>query len=127
MDLFKEIIPSILVSGNHILKSDEDYKSYVPYVVNRALSFHYDCIFIVNEINLYPGAMKPVQYTFLLNSVRHYRRPFQPWVKKEVIEDIDLIKQYYGYSEQKSKEALTILTRDQLNDIRKRLDQGGTT
>lgn len=125
MDLFKEIIPSILVTGKPVLTSEEDYKNYVPYVVNRALSFHLDCVLIVNEMNVYPSTPKDIQYSYLLNSVRHYKRPFQPWVKKETIEDIALIKEHYQCSEQKAKEFLTILTRDEINEIKNNNDKGG--
>lgn len=125
MDLFKDIIPSILVTGKSVLNSPDDYKNYVPFVVNKALSFHLDCVLLVNEINIYPSTPKEIQYSFLLNSVRHYKRPYQPWVKKEKLEDIKLLKEHYKCSDQKAREFLTILTRDQLNEIKNYNNKGG--
>jgi len=66
-----------------------------------------------------------MQYHFLLNSVRGYKRPFRKWEKREAIEDLELVKEYYGYSNEKAKEALVLLNATQLEEIRKRLDKGG--
>lgn len=125
MNLFKDIIPSILVTGEPVLHSQEEYKDYVPFMVNRAISQHIDCIFIVNEMNLYPSADKAIQYTWLLNTCRHYKRPFVSWAKKESIDNLDIVKQYYGYNDMRAREALTILTCEQIEQIKEQLDKGG--
>ena len=121
-DLFKEIIPSILTSNKDILETDKDY---VPFVVNKALSFHYDCIFQANLMNQYPSLDNRLQYHYLLNSTRSYKRPFQKWQKRETVENLDVIKEYFNYSNEKAKVALTVLSNDQIDEIKTRIDKGG--
>tara|TARA_B100000378_G_C18005918_1_gene398906 strand:+ start:417 stop:785 length:369 start_codon:yes stop_codon:yes gene_type:complete len=103
----------------------EDIKSYPPYIINRCLSGHMDCIMFANEMNMYSHLDKDMQYYFYLNSLRKRKR-FSPWIKKEKIEDIDSVKQYYGYSNEKAKEALRLLSESELNYIKSKLDIGGT-
>jgi hypothetical protein len=121
-DLFKEIIPSILQTKKNVVENEKDY---IPFVVNKALSFHYDCVLIANQMNLLPNTDGILQYHYLLNKVRGYKRPFQKWHKRETIEDLDAIKEYYNYSNDKAKEALTVLSNDQINDIKSKLNKGG--
>ena len=78
-DLFKEIIPSILQTKKNVFENEEDYKDYVPFVVNRSLSFHQDCILYVNELNMHSQLDKDLQYSFYLNTIRPMKRKFQPW------------------------------------------------
>ena len=125
-DLFKEIIPSILTSKKSVIHDDIDAKDYVPFVVNRALSYHMDCVLYANEMNLYPELEKDLQYQYLLNTVRSMKRKFQPWQKSSVEENIECVKEYFGYSNEKAKDALRILNDEQLAEIRKRTDKGGT-
>ena len=103
----------------------EDIKSYPPYIVNRCLSGHMDCVMFANEMNMYSHLDKDMQYSFYLNSLRKRKR-FSPWIKKEKIEDIDSVKQYYGYSNEKAKAALRLLSESELNYIKSKLDIGGT-
>jgi len=103
----------------------EDIKSYSPYIVNRCLSGHMDCVLFANEMNRYPNLDKDIQYSFYLNSLRKRKR-FSPWIKKDKIQDLDIVKQYYGYSNEKASQALRILSKEQLDYIRKSLDVGGT-
>lgn len=125
-DLFKEIIPSILQTGKSVLETDQDYKDYNPYVVNRALSYHVDCILYVNQLNRWCDLDDDMQYNYLLNTIRPMKRKFQPWQKANRDKDIECVKLYFGYSNEKAKEALRILTDDQIAEIRKRTDRGGT-
>lgn len=122
-DLFKDIIPSILQSKKPVLEDDKQYNAFV---VNRALSFHYDCVLQANEMNKYPSLPGSLQYQYLLNSIRGYKRPFRKWEKRETIEDLDAVKEYYNYSNEKAKEALVLLDATQLEKIRKELNKGGT-
>ena len=103
----------------------EDIKTYPPYIVNRCLSGHLDCVMFANEMNMYSHLDKDMQYSFYLNSLRKRKR-FSPWIKKEKIEDIDSVKQYYGYSNEKAKQALRLLSESELNYIKSKLDIGGT-
>lgn len=125
-DLFKEIIPSILQTKKSVIHDDIDVKDYTPFVVNRALSYHMDCVLYANEMNLHPELEKDLQYQYLLNTIRPMKRKFQPWQKSEVDKNIECVKIYFGYSNQKAKEALRILNDDQLAEIKRRTDKGGT-
>ena len=124
-DLFKEVIPSILQTKKNVFETQEDYKDYVPFVVNRALSFHQDCILYVNELNMHNQLDKDLQYSFYLNTIRPMKRKFQPWQKAEVLKDIQCVKEFFGYNNQKAKDALSILSDEQIADIKIRIDKGG--
>lgn len=122
-DLFKDIIPSILHKKDVILDNEKDY---VPFVVNRALSFHFDCALQANQMNLYPGLSGAMQYQYLLNSIRGYKRPFRKWEKRETLEDLEAVKEYFNYSNEKAKDALVLLDATQLEEIKKAIHKGGT-
>jgi len=124
-DLFKEIIPSILQTKKSVIHDDIDAKDYVPFVVNRALSYHMDCVLYANQLNLYPELEKDLQYQYLLNTIRPMKRKFQPWQKSEVDKNIECVKTHFGYSNQKAKEVLRILNDEQIAEIKRRTDKGG--
>jgi hypothetical protein len=103
----------------------EDIKSYPPYIINRCLSGHIDCVMYANEMNMHHQLDKDMQYSFYLNTLRKRKR-FSPWLRKDKVTDLECVKQYYGYSNEKALQALKILTKEQLTFIKKRLDIGGT-
>jgi hypothetical protein len=121
-DLFKEIIPSILQTKKDI---PENEKYYVPFVVNRALSYHMDCILYANQMNMNHGLPGNLQYQYLLNTVRPMKRKFQPWQKQVVTKDLECVKEYFGYSNEKAKDALRILSDQQIALIKEKLEKGG--
>ena len=102
-----------------------EIKSYSPYIINRCLSGHLDCIMFANEMNKYSFLDKDMQYSFYLNTLRKKKR-FSPWLRKEKVTDLEIIKQYYGYSNEKASNALKILTPEQINYIKQRLETGGS-
>ena len=102
----------------------ENISSYPPYIINRCLSGHLDCVMFANEMNMYNFLDKDMQYSFYLNTLRKKKR-FSPWLRKDEIKDLDSVKRYYGYSNEKAKQVLNILTREQLSFIRDRLETGG--
>ena len=119
-----------LNSINQIKKNliDEDpslEKEYSPYVINRCLSGHLDCIMFANEMNKYPNLDKDMQYSFYLNTLRKKKR-FSPWLRKDKVTDLQSVKQYYGYSNEKASQALKILSKQQLEFIKQRLETGGS-
>ena len=124
-DLFKEILPSILLTKKSVFRDEIDYKEYKPFIVNRALSYHMDCTLYVNELNKIPGIEPDMQYQYLLNTIRPMKRKFQPWQKSEVDKDIECVKQYFGYSNEKAKEALRILNDEQIAEIKIKTAKGG--
>ena len=107
---------------------DEDpstEKEYAPYIINRCLSGHIDCILFANAINEYHFLPKKMQYDFLINTIRKRKR-FSPWIKKEKVDDLEFVKKYYGYSDEKASQALKILTREQVKFIKSKFETGGT-
>ena len=122
----KDWLNSINFTKKNLLEDDPDViKSYPPYIINRCLSGHLDAIMSANEMNKYPNLDKDLQYHFYLNTLRKKKR-FSPWLRKDKVTDLEIIKQYYGYSNEKALNALKILTPDQINFIKQRLDIGGT-
>jgi len=103
----------------------EDINSYPPFIVNRCLSGHIDCVLFANEMNMNAHLSKDMQYSFYLNSLRKKKR-FSPWIRKDKVKDLECIKQYYGYSNEKASQALKILNKEQLDFIKQRLEIGGT-
>jgi hypothetical protein len=114
-DLFKEIIPSILRNKKDVLTNPKDY---VPFVVNRTLSHHPDCLYEANAMNLLPGLDKRLQYLFLLNTIRPANRPFAKWSKPIQEQDLESIKRYFNYGDREAIAALGVLTEEQLEQIR---------
>ena len=103
----------------------EDIKEYPAYIINKCLSGQIDSVLFANEMNMNHHLDKDMQYSFYLNSLRKRKR-FSPWLRKDKIKDLECVKQYYGYSNEKASQALKILTNEQINFIKKRLDIGGT-
>ena len=122
-DLFNEIIPAILQTKQNVLEEEKDY---VPFIVNRALSYHYDCIMFANEMNRLPNLDRKLQFDFYINTIRSYKRPFQKWQKRETVEDLEIIKEYFNYSNEKAKQAMTVLTSAQIDEIRTKIYKGGS-
>ena len=124
-NLFKEIIPSILQTKKCVINDDIDAKDYTPFVVNRALSYHMDCVLYANEMNINNMLDKDMQYSYLLNTIRPMKRKFQAWQKSEVDNNLECVKEYFGYSNQKAKEALRILSVEQIAEIKAKTNKGG--
>ncbi len=99
-------------------------KKYPPFIVNKCLSGFMDTVMFANEMNQYPNLDKKLQYDFFINTVRSRKR-FSPWGKKEKVKDIELVKEFYGYSTEKAMQALRILTDNQLEIIKDKLNKGG--
>ena len=121
----KDWLNSINQTKKNIMDEDSlSEKDYTPYIINRCFSGHIDTLLYSNEINLNPHLDKKLQYDFYLNIVRTKKR-FSPWMRKEEIEDLVLVKSYYGYSNEKAKQSLKILNKDQLKYIKSELETGG--
>jgi hypothetical protein len=114
MDLFKELIPNILMSREPILEDEKDYNAFV---INMSLAQHLDTILYSNEMNLNSHIDRQLQHDYFFNSVRKYKRPFYPWMKKGTNEELAAVKEYYQYSSRKAQEALNILTKQQVKEI----------
>ena len=122
MTELKDWLNSINTSKNNLIDEDTDLeKKYPSYIVNRCLSGHIDAVMFANEMNMRPNLSKKLQYDFFLNTLRTKKR-FSPWLRKDEIKDLDLVKRYYGYSNEKAKQALSILTKEQLSFIKSKFE-----
>ena len=125
MTELKEWLSSINQTKKNLIDEDSSLeKEYSPYIINRIYSGHLDSVMMANEMNQYHFLPKKLQYDFFLNILRTKKR-FSPWLRKDEIKDLDLVKRYYGYSNEKAKQALRILTKEQLNFIRSKFETGG--
>jgi len=121
----KDYLYSINQSKKNLLDDNEDaVRKYPPFIINKCLSGFTDSILFANEMNKYHQLDKKMQYDFYINSLKPRKR-FTPWVRKETLEHLELVKQYYGYSHNKAVAALRILTNSELDEIKKLLDTGG--
>ena len=122
----KDWLNSINQTKKNIMDEDPSItKEYAPYIINRCLSGHIDCLMYANEMNKFSSLDKKLQYDFFINIIRKKKR-FSPWLKQEKIKDLEVVKSYYGYSNEKAKQALKILTKEQLDFIKSKLETGGT-
>lgn len=120
-----DFVNSISETKQNIMKDDLDEKSYEAYMVNRALSQFADTILFANEMNRNHHLDKKLQYSFLLNTIRKGKRRSK-WAKAELPENLEVVKEYYGYSNEKAKVALTLLDNDQIKELKLRVYKGGT-
>ena len=114
-------------SKENLLDSDDLtwHKKYPPYIINRCLSQHIDTIIMANEMNQRHGLDKKLQFHFLINSIRKRKRFGGKWTSTNRSKNLDLIKEYYGYSNAKARVALDILTKEQIDLIKDSLNKGG--
>ena len=123
----KDWLNSINLNKQDITLEDPQLiKKYAPFIVNKCLSAHLDCIMLANEMNKNSHLDKDLQYQFYLNSIRKKKR-FSPWLRKDKIKNLDVVKSYYGYSNEKAIQALKILSKEQLDYIKSKIDVGGRT
>jgi|TARA_R110001583_G_scaffold36124_28_gene119167 hypothetical protein len=121
-----EYLNSINYTKDDVFLEDPEYatKSYVPYVINRCLSYFPDTILHSNEMNSKSFLDNKMQYDYYRFSLRKRKR-FSKWLKEEKSNDLQLVKEYFNYSNRQAKEALRILSQDDLKEIRIFLDVGG--
>ena len=123
----KDYLNAINFSKEKLLDTDDTEwaKKYPPFVINKCLSMFYDCIAQANEMNGYHFLDKDVQFNFFINSIRKKKRFGGKWLSQAKLKNIQYVKEYYGYSNEKAKEALSILNDKQLEDIKISLSKGG--
>lgn len=122
----KDYLNSVNFSKENLLDSDDPgwKKHYPPYIVNKCLGGFMDTILYSNEMNRYHHLDKDLQYLFYLNSLRRKKR-FSPWQRKTAVSNLELVKKYFGYSDEKARDALRILTKEQLELIQQKMNTGG--
>jgi hypothetical protein len=122
-----DYVNAILQNKKQLIVDEITEKEYNPFIVNRSLSYHKDCIIYANEMNRRHFVDKKLQFDFLLNTVRSQKRPFAKWVKTEKSEDLECLKTVYGFSTSKAREALRLLSNEQIQQIKEQTQMGGLT
>ena len=122
----KDYLNAINYTKESLLDSDDELweKKYYPFIVNKCVAPFPDTVMLVNEINQLPHLDKRLQFDFLINSLRPRKR-FTPWLKAKKLKNLEYVKEYYGYNNEKAKEALDILNDEQISAIKRKLDKGG--
>lgn len=120
-----DYVNQILYGKKNLIVDSITEKDYTPFLVNRALSYHYDCALFANEMNQRPFLDKKCQNDFLINTIRSRKRPFAKWVKPEKSEDLECIKKSFNYSDTKAKETLRLLGDEQIQKLKEQTQTGG--
>jgi hypothetical protein len=122
----KEWLNSINQTKINIIDEDSSViKDYAPFIINKCMGGHIDCIMFANVMNMNHGLDKKLQYDFYINIVRKRKR-FSPWIRKDKIKDLECVKSYYDYSNEKAQQALNILTKEQIDFIKSKIETGGS-
>lgn len=119
-----DYLNSINMTKKDIMVDDITEKSYVPFIINRSLSYFPDTVLFANEMNQYHHLDKKLQFHFFINTIRKRKR-FSKWAKPVKESDLEVVKEYYGYSNEKAKQALTLLSEQQLNLLKQKVYKGG--
>ena len=122
----KDYLKSINETKENLMESDDPMweKKYSPFIINKCLAPFNDTIMLVNEMNQRHHLPSKLQYEFLLNTIRSKKR-YAPWVKGDKLKDLEYVKEYFGYSNEKAKAALRILDNEQIKTIKDSLNKGG--
>jgi hypothetical protein len=120
-----DFINAIMQSKKNLIVDEETEKEYVPFIINRGLSYHRDCVLYANEMNRHHFIDKKLQHDFLINSIRSKKRPFVKWAKPEKSDDLECLKTVYEFSESKAREAARILSKEQIQQLKEKTQTGG--
>jgi len=121
-----EYVSSINYNKRDIMVDDIAEKEYNAYIINKALSFFPDTILFANEMNKFHHLDARLQYDFFINIIKKKQR-FSKWLKPSEVENLELIKNYYGYSNEKAKSVLTLISNEQIDELKRRMNKGGRT
>lgn len=119
-----EYLNSINYTKKDIMVDDIAEKQYNAFMVNRSLSYFNDTVLMANEMNVNHHLDNRLQFDFYINIVRKKRR-FSKWFKPETVSDVEVVKDYYGYSNEKARQALSLLTSEHINELKKKVYKGG--
>ena len=121
-----EFVKAINYTKKDIMIDDLVEEEYKPFLTNRALSYFPDTVLYANEMNQNGHLDSRLQFDFFINIIRKRKR-FSPWLKASEVENLDVIKEYYGYSDEKAKSVLSLFNNKQIEDLKKRIYKGGRT
>ena len=119
-----EFLNAINYTKKDLMVDPENEKHYNSFVINRSLYYFPDTVAIANEMNKYHHLDSRLQFSFLINIIRKRKR-FSKWIKPEIENDVEVVKRYYGYSNEKARQILPLLTPQQIQIIRNKVNKGG--
>ena len=119
-----EYANAINYTKKNIMVDDLAEKAYLPYMINRQLSYFPDTVLAANEMNRNHHLDNRLQFDFFINIIRKRKR-FSKWFKPEQISDLEIVKEYYGYSNEKARQILTLLSTEQMNELKTKVAKGG--
>ena len=119
-----DFLNEINYGKKNIMIDDITEKQYNSFMVNRGLSYFKDTVVIANEMNINHHLDNRLQFDFLINIIRRKRR-FSKWNKPQIVDDLDVIKEYYGYSNKQAKAVHNLLSSEQIGELRKKVYKGG--
>ena len=119
-----EYVNAINYTKKNIMIDDITEKAYAPYMINRQLSYFPDTVLAANEMNRNHHLDNRLQFDFFINIIRKRKR-FSKWYKPETISDLDAVKKYYGYSNEKARQVLTLLSPEHINELKRKVTTGG--
>ena len=119
-----EYANAINYTKKNIMVDDIAEKAYNPFIVNRSLSYFHDTVLAANEMNINHHIDNRLQFDFFINIIRKRKR-FSKWFKPEQISDLEIVKEYYGYSNEKARQILTLLSTEQINELKTKVAKGG--
>ncbi len=119
-----EYVNAINNTKKDIMIDDIAERGYNSFMVNRSLSYFNDTVLYANEMNIHHNIDNRLQFDFLINMVRKRKR-FSKWEKVVSESDVEVVKEYYGYNNEKARSALSLLTRENLNELKKKVYKGG--
>ena len=121
-----DYLTAINQTKQNVMVDDLTEKDYNPFMVNRGLSYFPDTVLLANEMNRCHHVDNRLQFDFLINTIRKQKR-FSKWMKPDAIEALDAIKEYYGYSNEKARQVLRVLTKNQIDELKLKVYKGGKT
>ena len=121
-----DYLNSINTTKKDVITDDITEKAYNSFMVNRSLSYFNDTVVLANEMNRYHHLDNRLQFDFLINMVRKRKR-FSKWIKPQIESDVEVVKKYYGYSNEKARQILPLLSPEQISGLKKKVNKGGRT
>ena len=119
-----DFINAISHTKQNLMELENWESQYKSYVINKGLSFYPDTVIQANEMNSRPHLDKRMQFNFLINIIRSKKR-YSKWLKPEKLNDLEVVQEYYGYSKEKARQVLPLLSDEQINYIKLRIKKGG--
>ncbi len=119
-----DFVKSVSYDKKDLMVDEVEEKAYQPFLINRALSYHQDSVFLTNEMNVRHGVDNRLQYQFFLNTLRKRQR-FSQWQKPYISKKLDTVKEYYQISTREAKDYVELLSDKQLRELKNRMKTGG--